>query len=115
MPLGSDQSIVAPLPDPALRLRRQMLVAGLFKYVSEIDELEDGYAFKFRRSGFLARRIADYILFESLNSPQLSFVLVVEPQARGLWLQIIGLGKWRKAQIRNECVPTWPSPLVVDR
>ena len=92
-----------------------MLVAGLFKYVSEIDELEDGYAFKLRRSGFLARRLADYILFESLNSPQLSFVLVVEPQERGLWLQIIGLGKWGKAQIRNECVPTWPLPLVVDR
>ena len=79
------------LPDPALALRREMLVTGLFKYVAEIQELEDGYAFKFRRSELLIRRIADYILFEGHHSPQLTFGLVAEPNGGALWLQVRGL------------------------
>ncbi len=76
--------------DPALALRREMLVTGLFKYVAEIQEIEDGYAFKFRRSELLIRRIADYILFEGQHSPQLMFVLVSEPNDGAVWLQVRG-------------------------
>lgn len=76
--------------DPALALRREILVTGLFKYVAEIQEIEDGYAFKFRRSELLIRRIADYILFEGQHSPQLMFVLVSEPNDGAVWLQVRG-------------------------
>jgi hypothetical protein len=68
-----------------------MLVSRLFKYVAEIQELEDGYAFKFRRSELLVRRIADYIVFEGQHSPQLAFVLVAEPDGGAVWLQVRGL------------------------
>ncbi len=74
-----------------------MLVSGLLNSIDEIQEIEQGYAFKFRRSESLARRIADYLLFEAVNSPQLSFVLVVEPNEGGLWLQIRGPEKSRAA------------------
>ena len=67
-----------------------MLVTSLFKYVAEIQELEDGYAFKLRRSELLVRRIADYILFEGQHSPQLTFALVAEPNDGALWLQVRG-------------------------
>ena len=85
-----NQSLVTRHSDPALALRREMLVTGLFKYAAEIQELEDGYAFKFRRSELLIRRIADYILFEGQHSPQLTFALVLEPNGGALWLEIRG-------------------------
>ena len=67
-----------------------MLVTGLFKYVAEIQEIEDGYAFKFRRSELLNRRIADYIVFEGQHSLQLMFVLVSEPNEGAVWIQVRG-------------------------
>jgi hypothetical protein len=81
---------VACFPDPALALRREMLVTGLFKYVAEIQEIEGGYAFKFCRLELLIRRIADYIVFEGQHSPQLMFVLVSEPNDGAVWLQVRG-------------------------
>ena len=94
-----NQFLVTRHPDPALALRRHMLVSSLFKYVAEIQDLEDGYAFKFRRSELLTRRIADYIVFEGQHSPQLTFVLVAEPNDGALWLQVRG-SEIEKQQIR---------------
>jgi len=85
-----NQSLVTRFPDPALALRREMLVTGLFKYMAEIQEIEGGYAFKFRRSELLVRRIADYIVFEGQHSPQLTLALVAEPNGGALWLQVRG-------------------------
>jgi len=85
-----NQTLVTRHLDPALALRRDMLVSSLFKYVAEIQEFEDGYAFKFRRSELLIRRIADYIVFEGQHSPHLTFVLVTEPNGGVLWLQVRG-------------------------
>ena len=95
-----NHSLVTRHHDPALSLRRQMLVSSLFKYVAEIQEIEDGYAFKFRHSGLLVRRIADYIVFEGQHSPQLAFVLVVEQDGGALWLQVRG-PESEKEQIRT--------------
>lgn len=85
-----DQHLVTRLSDPALALRREILVMGLFKYVAETQELEDGYAFKFPRTELLTRRIADYIVFEGQTAPQLTFELIAEPNGGALWLQIRG-------------------------
>jgi len=85
-----NQSLVTCHPDPALALRREMLVSSLFKYVAEIQDLEDGHAFKFRRSELLVRRIADYIVFEGQHSPQLTFTLIAEQDGGALWLQVRG-------------------------
>src|SRR5215467_14083639 len=93
-------SLVSQAPDPALALRRQMLVSSLFKYVAEIQELDTGYAFKFRRSELLIRRIADYIVFEGQHSPQLTFVLIGEPDGGVLWLQVRG-SETEKPHIRT--------------
>ena len=77
-------------PDPALALRREMLVTGLFKYVAEIQEIEGGYAFIFCRLELLIRRIADYLVFEGQYSPQLTFVLVPESNDGAVWLEVRG-------------------------
>jgi hypothetical protein len=84
------QSLVTSFPDRTLSLRREMLVTGLFKYMAENQELADGYAFKFRRSELLIRRIADYIVFDGQHSPQLTFVLIAEPNDGAVWLQVRG-------------------------
>ena len=90
MPCNPAPPLVIQAPDPALALRRHILVSSLFKYVAEIQELDDGYAFKFRRSELLIRCIAEYIVFEGQHSPQLTFVLVAEPEGGVLWLQVRG-------------------------
>ena len=92
--------LVACFPDPALALRREMLVTGLFKYMAEIQEIEGGYAFKFCPSELPVRRIADYIAFEGEHSPQLTFALVAEPNGGPLWLQVRG-SESEKEHIRD--------------
>lgn len=84
------QPLVTPLTDPALELRRQILVTGLFKHVAEVRTIEDGFAFRFKRSTLLSKRIAEYLLFEGRHSPRLAFMFVVEPEGGAFWLQVRG-------------------------
>ena len=107
MHLSPDRPLVTPLSDPELALRREILVTGLFKYVAEIQELEDGYAFKFRRSGLLNRRIAEYLLFEGLHAPQLTFALIEESNEGTLRLQVRGSVS-AKAKIKADYPPIHP-------
>lgn len=87
----------ASLCDPALIPRRRMLVNSLFKYAGDIQSLADGYALRFLRSQDrdeqeeLIGTIADYIIFESRNAPQLTFEIVGESSDKAFWLQIRGL------------------------
>lgn len=89
--------LVSPLRDPALTLRRRMLVNGLFKYAEEIRNLDVGYALQFRRSHDqndreeLIGAIADYIIFESRNAPQLTVEVVENPRDKTFWLYIRGI------------------------
>lgn len=91
------QGLVSPLRDPALTLRRRTLVNGLFTYVEEIQNLDSGYALRFRRSHdqddleALIGIIADYIIFESRNAPELTFEMVEDPRERAFWLQVRGV------------------------
>ncbi len=73
--LCSRRSLVSPLIDPLMALHRKKLVTGLLEHVEEIQEMDDGYAFKFDWSENTIRRVADYILFEGRNSPQLTFTI----------------------------------------
>jgi hypothetical protein len=91
MQYSAGQSLVSPLRDPVLTLRRRMLVKGLFKHVKEIRGIDDGYAFQFHRLDDLRDligKIGDYIQFEGRNSPQLTFAIVEEPRAKAFWLQV---------------------------
>lgn len=90
MPLNDDEPLAVSSSDPSLALRRRMLVTGLLTDVVEVRALEDGYAFKFRRVERLIRRLADYILFESGQSPWLTFVLTAESKGGWLWLEVRG-------------------------
>lgn len=69
-------------------------MSNLFKSVKAIQHIDDGYALQFHRSDNLEDLIgimADYIVFESLNSPQLTFSIVEEPLTKTFWFQVRGL------------------------
>ena len=92
-PRGQQALVSRPHNSP-MALRRQMVVSKLFKYVKEIQKLDDGYALRFHRSDDSKDPIgiiADYIVFESLNSPQLTFAIVQGPRDNAFWLQVRGL------------------------
>lgn len=40
---------VSPLPRPPIAMRWQILVRNLFKYLKEIQNIDDGYALQFHR------------------------------------------------------------------
>jgi uroporphyrinogen-III synthase len=71
-----------------------VLVHDLFRHVEEIRSLDVGYALQFRRSRDqgeleeLIGTIADYVIFESRNTPQLTFHIVEEAQGQTFWLQV---------------------------
>ena len=90
----AQQALLSPLLHPDKVLRRQMLVSELSIYVKEIRSFENGYGFRFDRSDDLEvledllTKIAEYIVFESLNSSRLLFTIDEEPKGTGFWLQI---------------------------
>ncbi|TKB80158.1 MAG: hypothetical protein E8D42_02025 [Nitrospira sp.] len=93
-PSRGQQAPVSRPPNSPMALRRQMVVSNLVRHVKEIQKLNDGYALRFHRSDDsedLIGIIADYIVFESLNSPQLTFAIVQGPRANAFWLQVRGL------------------------
>ena len=83
-----------PLSHPSMALRRQVLVGNLFKHAKEIQRIDNGYALRFYQSSDLKEligKIAEYVIFESLNAPQRSFSIVEEAQEKAFWLQVRGL------------------------
>lgn len=88
------QALASPVLHPGKIARRQMLVSEFFKEVKEIRNSDNGYGFRFDQSDDLdaledlLTKIAQYILFESLNSPRLTFAIDEEPKTNGFWLQV---------------------------
>ncbi|QPD02659.1 MAG: hypothetical protein Nkreftii_000433 [Candidatus Nitrospira kreftii] len=83
-----------PHPHPSMALHRQVLVGNLFKHAKEIQRIDHGYSLRFYRSNDLEEligTIAEYVIFECLNAPHLSFSIAEEPQAKAFWLQVRGL------------------------
>mgnify|MGYP003403022547 CR=1 FL=1 len=60
-----------------------LVLTGHYWYALQVHRSDD--------SEDLIGIIADYIVFESLNSPQLTFAIVEEPPTKAFWLQVRGL------------------------
>lgn len=71
-----------------MTIRQQMLVTDLFRYVKEIQKVDDGYTFKFSRSKHLIKRIIDYILLEDRNAHHRTFEILAKSQGAALWLHV---------------------------
>src|SRR5262245_15156381 len=76
---------------------------SLLRQVQEVQEIDSGYAFKFRFSNHLIRRLSDYAAFESRHGSPLTFTLSVKPCDGEMWFQVGPAGK--KERIRTVYLP----------
>ncbi len=83
--------------------RDQHIAAGreVFRAVTEISELPDGYAFRLPGEEDLIAKTAEFISLERLCCPFLGFVLEVEPEGGPVWLRLTGR-EGVKAFVREE-------------
>jgi len=77
---------------------------SLFRHVEEVQEIDEGYAFKFRLSNHLIGRLADYAAFESRHGSSLTFTLRVKPLDGQMWFQVRGPAGV-KERIRTAYIP----------
>ena len=62
----------------------------LFKQVMEVEELEDGYRFRFQNEERLLTQLTEFIVLERLCCPFLGFALEVEPERGAVWFRLTG-------------------------
>ena len=72
--------------------------------MEEVQEIDEGYAFKFRLSNHLIGRLADYAAFESRHGSSLTFTLRVKPLDGQMWFQVRGPAGV-KERIRTAYIP----------
>lgn len=82
--------------------RRGEEVGDLFKGVTQVSELTDGYAFRFSGADSQATMLLEFILAERSCCPFFTFELVFEPQQRSTWLHLRG-----SAAIKEFVVNGW--------
>ncbi|WP_376797160.1 hypothetical protein [Thermogemmatispora sp.] len=81
-------------------MRRQESSLDLFREAEEVEELSDGYAFRFRGEPAQLAAILALIKVERECAPLLAFELQFAPQRGPLWLRIRG-PEGTKAYVRK--------------
>ena len=76
--------------DPSDRPRHLDLIHELFLAVESVDELADGYAFRFRSDADVLMKCAEFIANERRCCPFFGFELAVEPEDGAIWLRLRG-------------------------
>ncbi len=65
-------------------------LVDLFKHVQQMNELPDGYAFRFLGSDLWANRLLEFINYERNCCPFFTFALIFEPKQGPIWLHVRG-------------------------
>jgi len=89
------------------QVKRADEVSDLFKYVQQVDELQDGYALRFPGSDTWANTLMQFITFERGCCPFFAFGLVFEPKQGPIWLHLRG-PEGVKAIIEEMLHQLWP-------
>jgi hypothetical protein len=82
--------IACSLSDEELRRRREALASDVYKNFEQVDELPDGYAFRYPGGEEWAGRLLELITFERECCPFITFELSFEPAQGPLWLRLRG-------------------------
>jgi hypothetical protein len=80
---------VSALDDEQKR-RRRSLLEHLISTKEELQELPDGYAFRFPSGPGMVRDVAEFITYERLCCPFFDFELTIEREGGPLWLRLRG-------------------------
>lgn len=89
-PDTSEVPIACNLTEAEYALREEEVIANLFLGCEHIEELPDGYAFKFPGNEEWAARLVQFVLDERKCCPFFTFNLLFEPQEGPIWLQLRG-------------------------
>ncbi len=76
--------------DAEQRARHQALAQELRAGALEVQELADGYAFRYSPEPSLFIRLAEFVTLERLCCPFLRLALEFEPERGPVWLRITG-------------------------
>lgn len=102
-PEGDTTIPIACTPtDAELARRGEELAASLFTAVEAIDELVDGYAFRFPADSAWLPRLTEFVGAERQCCPFLRFEVICEPGPGPLWLRLRGAEEV-KAFIETTC------------
>jgi hypothetical protein len=82
--------IACSLSEPELQRRREALASDIYKNFQQVDELRDGYAFRYPAGEEWAGRLLEFITFERRCCPFITFELLFEPGQGPVWLRLRG-------------------------
>jgi hypothetical protein len=82
--------IACNLSEQEQRERREALASGIYKNFRQVDELLDGYAFRYPGGAEWAARLLEFITFERKCCPFMTFELHFEPDEGPIWLRLRG-------------------------
>src|SRR5947209_3732187 len=98
---SNELPIACRLTEQELVKRREELDdGGIFKGVQQVQELADGYAFRYPADGDWVKKLVDFITFERVCCPFFTFELAFEPDSGPIWLRLRG-GEGVKEFIRD--------------
>ncbi|HEY2665061.1 MAG TPA: hypothetical protein VGI47_12020 [Candidatus Binataceae bacterium] len=85
-PLACDLSAL----DPTERAKRSALARELYRMRVGIEDLPDGYAFRYPADSSILMKIAQFVSIERLCCPFFTFTIEVEPANTSMSLRLTG-------------------------
>ena len=86
----NDLPIACNLSEAELEARKEDITESMFSLYEQVDELPDGYAFKFPGDDAWAARLLNFVLEERKCCPFFTFDLTFEPKIGAIWLHLRG-------------------------
>ncbi len=75
---------------PGRRAQHMATAKQLFRAVTDVQGLPDGYAFRLPHESDMLVQAAEFIALERLCCPFFGFALEVEPEGGACWLHLTG-------------------------
>ena len=88
--------------------RKDAITRDLFAYAEQVEELPDGYGFRFPSADPWAAKALEFVVAEKLCCPFFAFELAFEPNDGPLWLRLRGSAEI-KAFVQSELDGIVPS------
>lgn len=89
-PSNTESTLACTIQDPEQLRQRTTEVTELLQQAEEIQELADGFAFRFANADSWATQLLEFILFEKNCCPFFTFEMTFEAQHGPLWLRLRG-------------------------
>lgn len=87
---SSSPPIACSLEEEALALRSQEVGRGLFAFAEQVEELSDGYAWRFSGDGGWHVKLLEFVAAERRCCSFFRIELVFEPDLGPVWLTLRG-------------------------